>query len=117
MKRELRDKWCEALRSGKYLQGRGALRVVTAEGVDSYCCLGVLCDLVDPAGWRNMPRLNDMPGKRSHKLGMGGTLGYDARTALGIGWSKTSDLAKDNDSGSSFLDIAGRIEAEVEVED
>ena len=42
MKAELKTKWIEALRSGKYNQGRRAL--VTNQG--SYCCLGVLCDVM-----------------------------------------------------------------------
>lgn len=35
-----RKKWVAALRSGKYLQGRGALK-----SRDKYCCLGVACQL------------------------------------------------------------------------
>lgn len=44
---ELARRWIEALRSGKYGQGRKYLR----RG-DNYCCLGVLCDLVDRTKWR-----------------------------------------------------------------
>ena len=39
---ELGRKWVDALRSGKYQQGFGALK--TKAG--GYCCLGVLCDAV-----------------------------------------------------------------------
>lgn len=46
MDKELKRKWVEALRSGKYEQGHGALRKD-----DKFCCLGVLCDVVDPNGW------------------------------------------------------------------
>lgn len=42
----IKEKWVAALRSGAYEQGRNQLR--TANG---YCCLGVLCDLIDPDGW------------------------------------------------------------------
>lgn len=39
--------WVEALRSGKYLQGSGCLR-----GTDNtFCCLGVGIDVVDPNNW------------------------------------------------------------------
>jgi len=41
MKPEIKARWVEALRSGKYEQGRGALRSDT----NQFCCLGVLCDL------------------------------------------------------------------------
>lgn len=40
MKPEIKAKWLEALRSGNYEQGKGALR-----RQQSFCCLGVLCDL------------------------------------------------------------------------
>lgn len=41
MNLELIRKWVDALRSGKYEQGRLALRSKD----DKYCCLGVLCDI------------------------------------------------------------------------
>jgi hypothetical protein len=47
MNQELKNKWIEALRSGKYKQGRNYLRMG-----DSFCCLGVLCDVDDPSKWR-----------------------------------------------------------------
>jgi hypothetical protein len=53
MKSELKQQWVTALRSGKYKQGEGALR----DQNDQHCCLGVLCDLVDPTGWA--PYYND----------------------------------------------------------
>ena len=37
---EVKQKWIDALRSGKYEQGSEKLR-----SVSGYCCLGVLCDL------------------------------------------------------------------------
>jgi hypothetical protein len=40
MKKNIKAAWVKALRSGKYKQGKNALK---AEG--AYCCLGVLCDL------------------------------------------------------------------------
>lgn len=45
---EVKDKWIEALQSGKYAQGTGALR---SEDGEKFCCLGVLCDILDPGGW------------------------------------------------------------------
>ena len=45
MKRELRDRWCAALRSGKYKQGKGHLH----QG-RKFCCLGVLAD-IEGAEW------------------------------------------------------------------
>ena len=40
MNPQVKEKWIDALRSGKYEQGSEKLRSVTG-----YCCLGVLCDL------------------------------------------------------------------------
>jgi hypothetical protein len=40
MKAEIRGKWAAKLESGRYAQAAGALR----RG-DSFCCLGVLCEL------------------------------------------------------------------------
>ena len=40
MNTEVKQKWIDALRSGKYEQGSEKLRSVTG-----YCCLGVLCDI------------------------------------------------------------------------
>ena len=45
MKKELRDKWCAALRSGKYKQGEGALKERDWNGKITFCCLGVLREL------------------------------------------------------------------------
>ena len=50
MNPEIKQRWVEALRSGKYEQGRGVLREFR-DGKFHYCCLGVLCDLVAPDDW------------------------------------------------------------------
>lgn len=41
MRERVKKLWLEALRSGKYEQGRLALRTVD----NRFCCLGVLCDV------------------------------------------------------------------------
>lgn len=46
--------WVTALRSGKYVQGRNALR--TEHG--GFCCLGVYLDVIDPEGWGADPIIN-----------------------------------------------------------
>lgn len=45
MNQEIKQLWVAALRSGEYEQARGRLR----DG-DTFCCLGVLCDLHHKAG-------------------------------------------------------------------
>lgn len=76
MKPEIKKIWIEALRSGKYQQGQGALK----EG-DSFCCLGVLCDLYDSTGWDPAPNDN-----RSKKLSFQSFMGAPSLDVLD--WSK-----------------------------
>lgn len=38
-------KWVEALRSGDYKQGTGALLKVREDGTEEFCCLGVACQI------------------------------------------------------------------------
>lgn len=46
MNPRIKEAWIQALRSGKYQQGRGLLRRDDPETEETeYCCLGVLCDL------------------------------------------------------------------------
>ncbi|NBQ68164.1 MAG: hypothetical protein EBU46_04735, partial [Nitrosomonadaceae bacterium] len=64
MKAEIKQRWLNALRSGKYKQGEGSLRQLDNEGKPQYCCLGVLCDLhrisTKRAGWtRGGPESED----------------------------------------------------------
>ncbi len=44
MHADIMKKWVAALRSGDYKQGKGQLRK-EVDGVNSFCCLGVLCNL------------------------------------------------------------------------
>ncbi len=41
MKQEITNRWCKALRSGKYQQGKEKLK--SDDG--KFCCLGVLCEV------------------------------------------------------------------------
>lgn len=46
MNEDIKLKWVTALRSGRYQQTSGQLR-----DERGYCCLGVLCDVIDPNQW------------------------------------------------------------------
>lgn len=46
MNPEIKARWVKALRSRKYKQGRDSLCSVAEDGSKTYCCLGVLTDLV-----------------------------------------------------------------------
>lgn len=55
MDAQLKAKWIEALRSGKYKQARGTLREYNHplyDPVPRFCCLGVLAD-IQGAEWEN----------------------------------------------------------------
>jgi hypothetical protein len=45
MNKRLKKKWVKALRSGEYNQSIGRLQTRNEEGVESFCCLGVLCEV------------------------------------------------------------------------
>ena len=45
MNPEVKKLWVEALRGGKYVQGKGKLHYISKDGQEKFCCLGVLCDL------------------------------------------------------------------------
>lgn len=46
MNAELKQKWLDALRSGRYSQGKEVLKKVSYVGHAQHCCLGVLCEVV-----------------------------------------------------------------------
>lgn len=89
---EVKSEWCEALRSGKYKQGRGFLH---DDNDNSYCCLGVLQAL------RKLPKDDE------------GDEYIDPPHAeiFGLKIGKQMDLAAMNDDGQSFAEIASYIEA------
>ena len=112
----MKQEWINALRSGKYKQGRDNLR----HG-DHFCCLGVLCDLVNKDNWQDNPKDSGRPPSW-----VDGDLTYDAGglpIALGerLFTSKSASvgdvfcfLVQKNDDGFSFEQIADYIEAELE---
>jgi hypothetical protein len=44
---EFKEKWLAKLQDGSYDKGMNQLR----NADDTYCCLGVACDILDPDGW------------------------------------------------------------------
>ena len=93
MDAEIKRKWVEALRSGKYKQGRDQL-----QNGDTYCCLGVLCVV---AGLPIFSGNSTDPGNVSYQ-GI-----YD----LGVHHLTCPKLWSMNDSGRPFPEIADYIEA------
>lgn len=112
---EVKAEWLAALRSGNYRQGRGYLRRNLGDGNEGFCCLGIVCDLYAKA--------NPEEGKWEISSGRHGSMFYagadNAATDLPNevqDWAKLrsdsvrSYLARQNDGGYSFLDIANWIE-------
>jgi hypothetical protein len=107
MNAEIKQKWLAALRSGQYEQGRCALR--TDEGGQRrYCCLGVLCDLIDPTKW-----LIGAPGSPvayQHDTSTGLPSPEVAELA-GLSSAQLRELAHMNDAArANFRQIANWIE-------
>jgi hypothetical protein len=90
---DLANRWAAALRSGKYQQGKRFLRLG-----EQFCCLGVLCDVIDPTGWNKHGRHPSGDGSAYVNIEI-----LDAKFQ--------SDLAGMNDDGASFAEIARFIDA------
>lgn len=104
MNRAIRDKWVAALRSGSYRQGSRVLHRLGGVGErDSFCCLGVLCCILNISAYENDR----------------GLVVYDKdevmlpdwlRENLDISKEDMQALARMNDIGVSFNTIAKYIE-------
>ncbi len=110
---KLIKKWLKTLRSGKYAQTKeGFLREVQEDGqVMGHCCLGVLCDIVDPKGWGKN-------ANASHKFSKIGELGTSKSTGMisktfakrvGLTPSNCVTLAEMNDGKYGFAELADTI--------
>lgn len=113
MNQEIKTKWLEALRSGTYQQGREGLRHI---GSNQFCCLGVLCDLVDPTGWRIQADDADYYSFTFQGEQRMGIMPHPLRVVTGLAWPDcpygvTSQLIEMNDNArKSFNEIADYIE-------
>lgn len=47
MNKEIKEKWLDALRSGFYQKGKGALITYEHSGIVRYCCLGILATILN----------------------------------------------------------------------
>lgn len=102
MNKEIKQKWLEALRSGRYEQGTGRLR----SNHGKYCCLGVLEDVVQPEGWLRTggcwKNRDKCSGFISHA-----TL-YESNIPPKVAYYL---MSMNDDSGKTFSEIADWIEA------
>src|SRR5580698_2612557 len=89
---EVKRKWVADLRSDKYTQGYGKLRVHIA-GIDKFCCLGVLCDGLDPSQW-----VCDLDSDEYSYHSFYGFLPLDISAKLGLCNFEVKELVRMNDS-------------------
>lgn len=107
MKKDIKVKWIDALRSGKYEQGQKNLRSLD----NKFCCLGVLCDIIDNKKWETFEKANSAKQTYPYTYnGYTGILNYKMVTELKIKDSEQVFLTNMNDTGKSFAEIADYIE-------
>lgn len=112
MNKRVKKKWLIALRSGIYRQAEGKLN----DGRQSFCCLGVLCDIHSKETGKDwdvgnncknyMGRTGDLPGEVMKWAGL-------RHTAPACVHRKGRDLATLNDEGVGFKAIANVIEKQL----
>lgn len=105
---EIAHRWANALRSGDYVKGTGALRTPANE----FCCLGVLCNLHAQAHPDIAARQTDP----EYYMGRSAVLPDPVRDWAGMKTDNgkiscsTGSLAYLNDNGKTFEQLANIIE-------
>lgn len=105
----IRQRWVDALRSGDYPQGLYNLR--TTRG---FCCYGVLCELAVADGVMPAADGPDQEGVYSYN-GAESLLPAAVKTWASVNFGQLS-LARRNDDGWTFSQIADAIEGLVSAE-
>ena len=113
MKSSIAKLWTAALRSGQYKQTTGRLR--EAYNGDSFCCLGVLCNLHAQAHPNIAARQTSVNGYMGQSLGLPCEVAEWAGMASSLGRFKGTTLATENDQGASFNKIADLIDTHVKT--
>lgn len=110
MKPELKNQWLAALRGGEIKQARGFLRKGAAKTNKRMCCLGVLCDIIEPNAWERAEGMWLHHGKEYLPA-------YSRMEPLGLNQRTVDTLAEMNDGDvdngttrKSFAQIADYIE-------
>ena len=128
---KLLKRWLEALRSKKYKQTTEGFLREKVDGGDKFCCLGVLCDLIDPSLWESSLAHEDEEDEGVKVYTYDGrNIGFppmNIQTLIGdfeqsfdhnsANGSKTRYLVEWNDRGGSFDEIADWIEGNIDAKD
>lgn len=121
MKRDVAKKWVGALRSGKYKQIKGTLKRVKDNQIESFCALGVLCDLYQKEHpEKQLPEEKmDAKSKNGNEVAFAGeskVLPHKVQKWAGLKdnevyfANEASNIPELNDHGTSFKKIADLIE-------
>ncbi len=98
--------WIEALRSGKYQQGQGALK----DDDGFHCCLGVIANEVSCDNWTKETNYYYNFTYNGIETRSYGTLPHTLLEFLGLEYFDQGQLIGMNDSGKTFAEIADWIE-------
>lgn len=116
MKKELKERWITALRSGDYVQTHDCL-----QDQHGWCCLGVLCNIVDGTQWVE-PDESYEGSVQEYDYDFGSVVVSDMPPSgwlenLGLPYDVARNLADQNDNGVQFVEIAKYIEENVNEND
>ena|SRR5436305_13802191 len=107
MDAQVKAKWIAALRSGKFQQDTGYLKRDSGNG-PRYCCLGVLCEVIDPNKFTQLS--NGIYDYGLHGFATHITVPTNVQKNIGLSDEKCDELTGMNDTGDSFAVIADHIE-------
>ena len=121
MKKVIMKKLVKALRSGDYLQGKHRLATVDGYGEHRFCCLGVLCNIMQEETGKLKVKNNGEVYQFNTESGvlppavMEWSGIKDARGAIKYENGKKNTLTSLNDKGRTFKQIADIIEKNYEA--
>ena len=99
---KLLRQWAKALRSGKYTQTQETLCRVGDDKTRSFCCLGVLCDMVDTKRWKEDPFVENLSWS-----GLTGLPPHSTLKRFGLSGAEAGQFVNLNDDHSAtFEEIA-----------
>ena len=106
MNAEMKAKWVEALRSGRYGQAQEEL----TDWAGNFCCLGVLCDVSGAGKWVGDEYV--VTDEWGSEYGDSGEVPEPLRDQLGLSGRAQAHLVDMNDTDkATFTQIADWIEA------
>ena len=120
MKESITKQWIQMLRSGKFTQTKRYLARKEKNNQDySYCCLGVLCELMIKETGKKSLKIREIDQHKEYGIeNVSGVLPKEVKEWSGIknaavnylnSENKPLSLVRDNDSGKSFKQIANII--------